>query len=59
VECLCSPGRESQCKNLIDYIKGVESIDDFLCGFPTVKREQVNAFIEAAKDRLFATGSAG
>jgi uncharacterized protein (DUF433 family) len=59
VECLCSPGRESQFNNIIDYIKGVESIDDFLCGFPTVKREQVIAFIEAAKDKLFATGGAG
>jgi uncharacterized protein (DUF433 family) len=35
-------------QTLIDYIKGGESIDDFLDGFPTVTREQVVAFLEAA-----------
>jgi hypothetical protein len=30
----------------MDYIKGGESIDDFLDGFPTVTREQVVAFLE-------------
>ena len=39
-------------QNLVDYIEGGETIDDFLHGFPTVKREQVIAFIEAAKDKL-------
>ena len=32
----------------IDYLKAGESIDDFLEGFPTVKREQVIAVLEAA-----------
>ena len=32
---------------LLDYLKAGESIDDFLDGFPTVKREQVIAFLEA------------
>ena len=31
---------------LIDYLEGGETIDDFLEGFPTVKREQVVAFLE-------------
>jgi len=31
-------------QTLIDYIKGGESIDDFLDGFPTVTKEQVIAF---------------
>jgi uncharacterized protein (DUF433 family) len=39
-------------QNLVDYLEGGESIDDFLAGFPTVKREQVIAFIEAATEKL-------
>jgi uncharacterized protein (DUF433 family) len=41
-------------QNLMDYLEGGETIDEFLAGFPTVKREQVIAFIEAAKERLLA-----
>ena len=33
-------------QNLIDYLEGGESIEDFLEAFPTVKREQVIAVIE-------------
>jgi len=36
-------------QNLVDYLKGGESIEDFLDAFPTVKREQVIAVIEAGK----------
>jgi uncharacterized protein (DUF433 family) len=39
-------------QNLVDFLEGGESIDDFLEGFPTVKREQVIGFIEAAKEKL-------
>jgi len=39
-------------QNLVDYLEGGESIDDFLTGFPTVKREQVIGFIEAAREKL-------
>jgi len=39
-------------QNLVDYLEGGESIEDFLIGFPTVKREQVIGFIEAAKEKL-------
>ena len=39
-------------QNLLDYLEGGDSIDDFLEGFPTVKREQVIGFIEAAKEKL-------
>ena len=31
---------------LIDYLKAGDSIDDFLEGFPTVERWQVEAFLE-------------
>ena len=39
-------------QNLLDYLEGGESIEDFLAGFPTVKREQVVGFIEAAAEKL-------
>ena len=41
-------------QNLVDYLEGGESIDEFLIGFPTVRREQVIAFIEAATEKLLA-----
>jgi uncharacterized protein (DUF433 family) len=39
-------------QNLVDYLEGGESIEDFLAAFPIVKREQVIGFIEAAKENL-------
>ena len=33
-------------QSLLDYLKAGESIADFLEGFPTVRREQVIAFLE-------------
>ena len=39
-------------QTFIEYIKGGESIDDFLDGFPTVGREQVIAFLEAAQEQM-------
>jgi len=39
-------------QTLIDYLENGESIDDFLDGFPTVKRQQIIAFLEEAKKRL-------
>lgn len=44
-------------QTLIDYIEGGESIDDFLEGFPTVKREQVIAFLEEARNRMIAVAA--
>lgn len=41
-------------QNLIDYLEGGESIEDFLDGFPSVKREQVIA-VEAAKLKMLET----
>lgn len=38
-------------QTLIDYLKGGESIEDFLAGFPTVSREQVIAFLEQEPNR--------
>ena len=42
-------------QTLLDYLEAGESIDEFLAGFPSVKREQVIAFLEDAKDRLVAS----
>ena len=39
-------------QNLVDYLEGGESIEDFLDGFPGVKREQVIAVIEAGKMKM-------
>lgn len=39
-------------QNLIDSLEGGESIEDFLDGFPSVKREQVIAVIEAGKAKV-------
>jgi uncharacterized protein (DUF433 family) len=39
-------------QTLLDYLKGGETIDDFLDGFPTVTREQVIALLEEAGKQL-------
>jgi uncharacterized protein (DUF433 family) len=35
-------------QTLLDYIEAGDTIDEFLCGFPTVTRERVVAFLERA-----------
>jgi uncharacterized protein (DUF433 family) len=42
-------------QTLLDYLEAGDSIDEFLAGFPSVSREQVIEFLEAAKDRLLET----
>ena len=42
-------------QNLVDYLEGGESIEDFLDAFPTVKREQAIAVIEAGKFAVLDT----
>jgi uncharacterized protein (DUF433 family) len=42
---------------LIDYLEGGETIDDFLAGFPTVRREQVIAFLGEATARMIPKAS--
>ncbi len=44
-------------QTLFDYLENGESIDEFLDGFPTVRREQVIAFLEEAKARIVASAS--
>ena len=38
----------------IDYLKTGDSLDDFLEGFPSVSREQAQAFLELALDSALA-----
>jgi uncharacterized protein (DUF433 family) len=39
-------------QTLIDYLVAGDSIDEFLEGFPTVKREQVVQFLEEAEKEM-------
>jgi uncharacterized protein (DUF433 family) len=42
-------------QNLIYYLEGGESLDEFLDAFPTVNRDQVIAVIEAGKPKMLET----
>ena len=42
-------------ENLIDHLEGGDSVEDFLEAFPTVKRDQVIAVIEAGKLNVLET----
>ncbi len=39
-------------QTLIDYLVAGDSIDEFLDGFPSVKREQVVEFLQAAEKEM-------
>lgn len=54
----CFAGTRVPIQNLIDYLEGGDSIEEFLDGFPSVSREQVIAFFEEAKDRMLAAATA-
>lgn len=41
-------------KNLTDYLEGGSNIDEFIDDFPSVKREQVVAFLEESRELLAA-----
>ena len=41
-------------QTLVDYLEGGYSVDEFLDSFPSVRREQVNAFLEQATQALLA-----
>ena len=41
-------------QNLIDYLKGGSSIEEFLDDFPTVSREDALAVIEQANELILA-----
>ena len=41
-------------QNLIDWLEGGETIDEFLDQFPSVKREQVIGFLRQGRDLVIA-----
>lgn len=45
-------------QTLIDYLSGGESLDDFLDGFPSVSREQAEAFLRIALNSALAEDDA-
>lgn len=50
----CFAGTRVPIQTLMDYLEAGDSIDDFLEGFPTVKRAQVIDFLETATERMVA-----
>ena len=48
----CFYGTRVPVANLLDYIEGGSTIDEFFLDFPSVTREQVTLFLELAKDQL-------
>lgn len=50
----CFAGTRVPVQTLLDYLEAGDSIDEFLEGFPTVKREQVIAFLETATEQMIA-----
>jgi len=41
-------------QSLFDYLKGGETLDEFLRQFPSVRREQAVAALDLARDSLLA-----
>ena len=39
-------GTRVEVKTFVDYLKGGHTLDDFLDGFPTVSRDQAEAYLE-------------
>jgi len=50
----CFRGTRVPFKNLLDYLEGGETLDEFLEDFPGVTREMAIASLEDAKESLFA-----
>ena len=50
----CFRGTRVPFKNLMDYLEGGHSLDEFLRQFPTVTREMAVQSLEEAKDSLLA-----
>ncbi|PYS61473.1 MAG: hypothetical protein DMF74_16310 [Acidobacteria bacterium] len=39
-------------RSLFDHLEGGDSIDDFLTGFPSVRRDQIIALLEMSQSRV-------
>ena len=42
-------------QTLFDYLEGGETLDEFLCQFPSVTREQALAALDLGRDALLAS----
>ena len=51
----CFAGTRVPVRTLLDYLEAGESIDDFLEGFPTVKRAHLVTFLDTATEHLVAS----
>lgn len=47
-------GTRVPAKSLFDHLEAGDSIEEFLMGFPSVKREQIIALLEESKAYLLA-----
>jgi uncharacterized protein (DUF433 family) len=45
-------GTRVPAQSLFDHLEAGDSIDDFLEGFPSVRREQVIAVLEASREQV-------
>lgn len=50
-------GTRGPVQTLLDYLKGGESIGDFLEGFPTISKEQVVGFFEETEEQIVKLSS--
>lgn len=50
----CFNGTRVPIQNLMDYIEGGDSIEEFIEDFPSVSREQVISFLKEAKESVLA-----
>ena len=48
----CFKGTRVPVQNLLDYIEGGSTIDEFFEDYPSVTRDQVVQFLELAKEQL-------
>lgn len=54
----CFAGTRVPVRNLLDYIEGGDTLDEFLAQFPMVSREQAVAFLEQSSEHLLASAGA-
>jgi len=44
-------------KNLLDYLRGGDTLEEFLVDFPSVRREQAEAALDVAREALTAVAA--
>jgi uncharacterized protein (DUF433 family) len=54
----CFAGTRVPVKSLFDYLEDGDTVDYFLSQFPTVKREQVIALLESARQKTESDSTA-